>query len=439
MNKLIRKTVAGAMAACLTLLPLAQAHAVAGPSACTTGGVAVGFFNGVLTSQNEATYALVHLRAQFGRQTAQGEPIRYETFYNHTNGLEDFVETFAQRLKEEGGVLDNRFELFNEAVRGNGTMLDTIGTVMPAVKNIVTGVVDAFAAFVARALTAMLANPPTMSNYTEHQGRIAALALEGKKMLFFAHSQGNLFVNQAYAYALTKVGPESVKVVHAAPASPMLNGEHTLADKDLVINALRAAGTVAGNTDSIPGYSDRRPGLNGKKDFLGHGLLEIYLNPSLTTSSRLKAEVGTALSSLVAPPAAAATGFISATMTWDGVGDADLHTFEPDGTHVFFGNRVGRSGYLDVDNTQQLGPEHYYSTCSASVLQTGTYRFMVANFSRADGRKVTLQVSSNNDGVLGTATATLGPATGTTANIQLLNVTVTQDPATGQFRASIAQ
>jgi uncharacterized protein YfaP (DUF2135 family) len=145
------------------------------------------------------------------------------------------------------------------------------------------------------------------------------------------------------------------------------------------------------------------------------------------------------LSTLVAPPATAATGFISATMTWDGPGDADLHTFEPDGTHVFFGSPVGHSGYLDVDNTYQNGPEHYYSTCNAATLQTGTYRFAVANYARADGRTVTLQVSSNNDGVLGTVKATLGPATGTTANIQLMNVNITQDAATGQFQATIGQ
>lgn len=439
MNKTFRKTIAGALAACMALIPVSQAVATPSPSACSTGGVTVGFFNGVLTSQNDATYALVHMRAQFGRQTAQGEAIRYETFYNYTNGIEDFVETFAQRLKEQEGVLDNRFELFNEAVHGKGAMLDTIGTVMPGSKGIVAGVVDAFTAFVAHALTAMLGNPPTMSNYTEHQGRIAALALEGKKMLFFAHSQGNLFVNQAYTYALTKVGPESVKVVHAAPASPTLNGEHTLADKDLVINGLRLVGTVAGNTDTIPGYFDRQPGLNKKTDVLGHGLLEIYLNPSLATSARLKAQVATALSTLVAPPATAAAGFISATMTWDGAGDADLHTYEPDGTHVFYGHPVGNSGLLDVDNTQAYGPEHYYSTCSAATLQTGTYRFMVANFNHADGRKVTLQVSSNNDGVLGTSTVTLGQATGSTPTLQLINVTVTQDATTGQFRANIAQ
>lgn len=439
MNKRIRKSICGVLAACITLLPFAQAQAVPAPSACTTGGVDVGFFNGVLTSQDAATDALVYLRAAYGSQTAQGEAIKYETFYNYSAGFDDFVETFAQRLKEQDGVLDNRFELFDQAVRGGGSLWDTIATAMPKAVDIVTGIVADFTTFVVSKLTSLAGNPPTISNYTEHQGRIDALALEGKKMLFYAHSQGNLFVNQAYAYALTKVSEQSVKVVHAAPASPQLHGDYTLADKDLVINGLRLTGTVPANTDTIAGFLERAPGVNGQKDALGHGLLEIYLNPTLPLASRLKGEVDTALTTLVAPPATAATGFISATMTWDGAGDADLHTFEPDGTHVFYGSPLGHSGYLDVDNTVANGPEHYYSTCNASTLQTGTYRFAVANFARADGRTVTLQVSSNNDGVLGTIKATLGAATGSNANIPLLSVNVTQDATTGQYQATIAQ
>jgi hypothetical protein len=439
-NKFIRKTISGALAACMALLPFAPAYAVsAPPSACTTGGIDVGFFNGVLTRQDDATVALGYLRAQYGSQTAQGEAIHYETFYNYTAGFEDFVETFAQRLKEQDGVLSERFELFEQAIHGDGSLWDTLETVMPKAADIVTGITADFTSFLVSKLTSLAANPPTISNYTEHQGRISALALEGKKMLFFAHSQGNLFGNQAYDYALTKVSAESVKMVHAAPASPTLHGDWTLADLDMVINGLRLTGTVPNWTDSIPNPLSRAPGVNGKKDVLGHGLLEIYLNPTLTTSTHLNSEVATALSTLVAPPATAATGFISATMTWDGPGDADLHTFEPDGTHVFFGSPVGHSGYLDVDNTYQNGPEHYYSTCNAATLQTGTYRFAVANYARADGRTVTLQVSSNNDGVLGTVKATLGPATGTTANIQLMNVNITQDAATGQFQATIGQ
>jgi hypothetical protein len=90
-----------------------------------------------------------------------------------------------------------------------------------------------------------------------------------------------LFANVAYDYAMTKTTSDSVKVVHVAPASPTVRGNYVLADLDLVINGLRLIGTVPAVTDHIPGYLLRPPGSNHETDFMGHGLLEIYLNESM--------------------------------------------------------------------------------------------------------------------------------------------------------------
>ena len=81
-----------------------------------------------------------------------------------------------------------------------------------------------------------------------HRDQIDLWASQQKKMLFFAHSQGNLFVNRAYAHAASKTEGVGVKIVHVAPASPTLSGAHTLADKDMVINGLRLIGSVVQNT-----------------------------------------------------------------------------------------------------------------------------------------------------------------------------------------------
>jgi len=55
-----------------------------------------------------------------------------------------------------------------------------------------------------------------------------------------------------------------------------------LADKDLVINALAIVGSKPSITHIIRGYLLRPAGINGETDFLGHGLLEIYLNYHLS-------------------------------------------------------------------------------------------------------------------------------------------------------------
>jgi uncharacterized protein YfaP (DUF2135 family) len=50
----------------------------------------------------------------------------------------------------------------------------------------------------------------------------------------------------------------------------------------------------------------------------------------------------------------------------------DLHVNEPDGSHVYYGNMRGTSGYLDYDDISSYGPEHYY-VVDCENLATGSY------------------------------------------------------------------
>ena len=336
-------------------------------------------------------------------------------------------------------MLEGRFELFFEALNGEGSWWSKIVNAVPSAANILTAIVDWHKAAIIRDLTTLFGNPPTTVNYVEHRARIDTFILEGKKMLFVAHSQGNLFVNAAYNYALNKVSSDSVKVVHIAPASPMLSGSHTLANLDLVINGLRVVGSVASNTDNIPSYLLRPAGVNGEKDILGHGLLEIYINQSLEISKRVKSQINAALDTLVAPPSDATSGFFSATLIWNGTGDVDLHTFEPSGSHVYYRSMIGTSGYLDVDNTDSYGPEHYYASCDSTKLLPGMYQVWLANYASADGRTATVQIASWNAGVLGTKVVTLGSATEDTPTDYLFNVIVAKDEQTGKYSVSLDQ
>ena len=439
MNNRFRKTLSGALVAALTLLPALDASAVSVPQACARGGLDVAFFNGPMSSPNEATYALASLRAQLGTTTSTGAPIRYETFYHPTPGLDDFVATFAQRLDSvEQGALSNRFELFDEAIRGDGPMLNALKAAAPATATALSEVASDYAAFLVKSTVSLLDSTPALDPTSDQATRIAALTNDGGKLLFVAHSQGAVYANQTYAYATTKVPPQSVGVVYAAPVTTTLNGAYTLADNDQVISALSKLRTTQSVTDSIPDFANRPAGANGKKDTLGHGLLEVYLNTNLATSASLHQQLSRAMSSLVSPTAVSATGFFEASLTWDGPGDVDLHVAEPSYPDVFPNNPVGGSGVLDVNNSSGYGPEHYYAACSATAIEPGTYVFSVANNKGADGRKVTLQVSSRDNGVLATAHATLGSATGWNPSLQLVKVNVTQDSG-GQVHISVAQ
>ena len=117
----------------------------------------------------------------------------------------------------------------------------------------------------------------------------------------------------------------------------------------------------------------------------------------------------------------------------------DLHTYEPGGSHVYYGAMAGVAGSLDVDNTVANGPEHYYASCDVSRLRTGTYQIAVANYARAAGRTATVQLASAADGVLGTRSALMGAATGDVPSVTLFNVLVTRNAESGTYSASLTE
>jgi hypothetical protein len=336
---------------------------------------------------------------------------------------------------QEQQALGGRYELFFQIFTGNGTFVNTITKGIASLFGWVDQTAQVLQAKVIRDLTTLFGNPPTINNYEEHRTRIDTWVLEGKKLLFIPHSQGNLFANNAYNYSLNKLNKNNVKVVHVAPASPIVNGPHILADQDLVINGLRLVGTVPANTHSIPIYNIF--GNNNGRDKLGHGLTETYLNPAFPMLNAFKQHVKTALNTLVKPTAQGNIGFFSVTLTWDGVGDLDLHTYEPNGQHVYYNNKVGTSGYLDIDNRDGYGPEHYFASCDASKLQTGTYDIKFANYSGAVGKNATVQIATDREGVLATKSIIVGNATGQNPAINAFKVNITKNQQTSQYNVTV--
>src|SRR5699024_3738759 len=75
-------------------------------------------------------------------------------------------------------------------------------------------------------LVKLMGNSTTLSDYAEHASRIDSEILKGRKLLFVAHSQGNLFANKAYDYAMGEIPSDAIGVIHVAPASLILNGDY---------------------------------------------------------------------------------------------------------------------------------------------------------------------------------------------------------------------
>lgn len=416
-------------------------------SLCLPVGYTFGFFNGVWNTPRQAADGLVALRDLTGT-SYKSEPIQYETFYNTTGsvsgatGLEDVAEVFKQRAHEidSSGELESRFEFFWESLSGEKTFSQRVINFYPSAGLLFEQLYTQITSKLMDAIAYLSSHPPTEANYASHNTRLSTLALQRQKLILVAHSQGNLFANHAYDFIVAKIGAGSVKVVHVAPASPTLRGDDALAFIDLVINGLRIQGATSVPPTNIS-VSELPASLS---DASGHTLVGTYLDPSRGGRTRVKSLIDVALDALKTPvPSANSTGSVGSftiTLTWDGTGDVDLHTVEPNGAHSFYGSRAGKVGYLDVDNIVGLGPEHYYASCDAAVLQTGIYHVGINNYARATGRKATVQVSTSNGGTLGTRTLDVGPERGSSGDatpVQVMNIAVSKDPMTAKFSFSV--
>lgn len=425
----------------LILIPalLTPAYAaIPGNALCTPKGYTLGFFNGVWNTKFEADNGRDALRNLL-TESYNSENVRYETFYNYSGKnpgsgatlMQDVAEVFIQRAREidSSGEMGNRFEYFWDNLSGDKSLTNKIRDLLPSAALILDQIGATIINKLVGAISALVSNPPTEATYSLHKTRIDALSVEGQKLIFVAHSQGNLFVNRAYDYALTKISASSIGVAHIAPASTTLRGGHLLADIDLVINGLRLTGIT-----SVPPINLNLP-LSGA-DASGHMLVETYLDASRPARDQVKSLVERAMQQLQAPPTQGNVGAFTVTLTWDGQGDVDLHSFEPSGTQVYYGSRNGNIGHLDVDNVIANGPEHYFASCDASVLQAGTYSFGINNFSGATGRTATVQVSTSSGGVLSSKSLDVGAVRGSSGNnapIPVVKLVVSKDAATGAF------
>jgi len=84
---------------------------------CEKSNITFGFFNGVLTNESDALATLLKLKSEYKTETSSGDKIVYKGFYNKTEGMKDFIETFDQRFSEE--TIGDRWELFRQVLKND--------------------------------------------------------------------------------------------------------------------------------------------------------------------------------------------------------------------------------------------------------------------------------------------------------------------------------
>jgi len=350
-------------------------YAADNPSPCGSGYV-IAFFNGVDNTFIQARESLIELRAIYGREYKkdnQSQFIYYRLFYNPTDHvIKDIAEAFKQKEQETPEIRE-RWELIWEGVSDKNPV-DNLDPVID------------FAKILAEAIISNTNPQQWVDNFVDV---ITQLVTERKKILAVAHSQGNLFVNAVYDRVKPNLKSDSLKVVHVASATATKRGEYTTSSSDVVIGAIRLtlSNTLEANVD-VP-YSDVK-----SYDWMGHGFLDVYMNKSLPLYNIIKDNMDIALKELQDPITTGNAGFFTVTLTWNGTGDVDLHVTEPKGDHVYYEQKIGSAGTLDVDNTESKGPEHYTLSCDPNVIQEGDYKIGINNYARATGRTASILVST---------------------------------------------
>lgn len=343
-------------------------------------GTSIFFVNGVWNDLNGAIKSATALKAKIKKQLetegeSENESLQFYLAFNPgQGGLDDLLEAARQ-----SGIKSFKSKGFNTA-RLWGEMLSKSVT-LPL--------------FLWKGPEPMEEEEITQVHAQAYEARL----MEGDRVIIVAHSQGNFFANAAYD--LLKQGQsrsrlKSLRIISVATPAPRVagGGPHFTVENDGIMKLARKAieaegGTTLGTMNENTSYENSTRG-----DILGHhAFLKEYLDGTETRTAILEA-VEEALRTLPRPANVAQKGIITVTLSWGRQPDVDLHIYEPSGRHVYYKKKRGKQGYLDVDDTDGRGPEHYYVSCNK--LTPGTYRIGVNYYKGKRPETARVQVQAGN-------------------------------------------
>lgn len=334
--------------------------ALAQQSFCVDKEAVVVYGNGVNNTLAAVEHSIATIKAELKARFPQErfDRLDFGTAYNPTAGLlSDLLEAFIQDQQTDTSQ-------FWRILAGLVFMPEALAQ---AFEDLATAIDE----------DALVANPTLQDHVSFYKAQI----LEGKKVLLVAHSQGTLFANQAF-FNLTAEEQDGFGIVSAALVDSFVagGGVYTTLTEDAVVLALTAVKTAAGlPAPLLPNVTNSTLPL---PSVAAHFFRTSYLSAGSNSRAKLFGDMVATLDALVEPPPTAQEGIITVTLTWGVQPDVDLHVFEPNGTHVYYANLTGPSGFLDVDDVTSFGPEHYFVDCP--TLETGTYGVAV-NYFRGDG------------------------------------------------------
>ncbi len=401
--------------ACIIALPV-----VAQSRGCESAKITkIYYVNGVWNSVDDARASRNLLKKAYSAGLSRqysGEVFEFTQAYNYSAGkVQDVIEVIGQKINEiqdpdvRAWSPEEYFELYQSA-----------GALRRLAPLAAEPVFDTIQAYIAGRVREVI---DARSHIQKYQGDLK----EGKRVLLIAHSQGNLFANQGVRELMNEYGGSLGMIGMASPAGLTYNNSpYFTAHDDRVIDLTRLA------HDVLPSNVDNDPGIrNDFRDFANHSFQESYFDARLPSRDRLDQAVQDYAANLIYPTAEVSGGVITVTLKWGSQPDVDLHVFEPNGEHVYYMNKSGISGYLDLDDTSGYGPEHYYVSCEG--LEAGTYEVGVNYFSGSAPETAEVQITTG-DGTTRAFSTTLTHSQGIAGNqspMLLSQIKVTQNDEGG--------
>lgn len=313
-------------------------------------GVYVYFGNGVWNDFEQASASQYLLERRLETRVSGTDlegVITYDVAHNPSMGLlADLLETFVQNTQTD----ESQFWRYLASLdpvpdEFRDLLIETANKVNASILN---------------------ANPAVQ----EHVVKYNKVLSEGNKVVVVAHSQGNLFANIA-ELGITPQYANGFGIVSVANPDDFVagGGPYTTIDEDLII---------WGVPGSLPANLDNFSFINWS-DLTGHTFATSYMASGRPAATKILNDTVDMANGLSYPDTDLGIGAITATLTWNSMPDLDLHVFEPSGSHVYYGSPIGTSGFLDRDDVNGYGPEHYFVSCDK--VETGIYRFGVNYYS----------------------------------------------------------
>jgi len=363
---------------------------------CFKSDISIFYLNGMFNERDAAYLSLLALQNRLGDSTTNDEKINYALSYNKSeNALFQLLEV----ARQEGFDNWSRFFQFLNGISIAPEWFQDKMNELATEINAVNYVID--------------------ENLQSHVQKYRSELLEGKKALVVAHSQGNFYANEAYNNLESEISDSFGIVSVATPANYVAGGgPYTTLVSDVVIEAVRIYkdwwGTLLPNVTNSSIY-----------EWTSHAFVKSYLNGDVS-GPKIVEDIWNSIDSLEDPENIAEQGIITVTLEWGAEPDVDLHVYEPNGFHVYYGSMYGTSGYLDVDDITSYGPEHYYVSCE--TLQTGTYQIGV-NYYWGDGIE-TARIQVNAGQIVRNYSISLSTVVGSDGNnspIPVATIDVTVD------------